>query len=179
MDTVQTEKKPGALHAILRVLDSLDGVVTAIIMAVIFVDVLLQISTRILPIRAFAWTNELGEILLSALIWIGVSAAVKTNNHIGFDLFVSRLSPKGKKFMGIINMGLFFAYLAILAYLTWGMMQLYLRRTAYTPILGIGMYWVRLPIVVGCVMACIRLIIKEYMIITDKERMYEVSLLTE
>ena len=175
MDTME-EKKP---HILLRILDGFDGVVTGLIMIVIFVDVLLQVATRILPIRAFAWTNELGEIMLSALIWIGLSAAVKTNNHIGFDLFVSRLSPKGKKFMGFINMGLFTTYLIILAYLTWGMMQLYLRRTAYTPILGIGMYWVRMPIFVGCVLASIRLLIKEYRIVTDKERMYETSLMIE
>ncbi len=174
MDTV--EKKQ---NLFIRIIDNIDSVLVGIIMAIIFVDVMLQISTRILPIRAFAWTNELGEIMLSALIWFGVSAAVKTNNHIGFDLFVSKLSPQGKKFMGLINMGLFTAYLAILAHLTWGMMQLYLRRTAYTPILGIGMYWVRMPIFLGCVMAVIRLLIKEYNIATNKERMYETSLMVE
>ena len=174
MDT--EKKKP---HIVLRILDNFDGVLTGVLIAVIFVDVVLQVSTRILPIRAFAWTNELGELLLSALIWIGLSAAVKTNNHIGFDLFVSKLSPKGKKFMGVVNTGLFATYLIILAYLTWGMMRIYLRRTAYTPILGISMWWVRLPIFVGCVMAVIRLLIKEYMILTDREKMYESSLLTE
>ncbi len=170
---------PSFLRRILNILDHLDGAIAAVITLVIFIDVVLQVSTRLLPFSALPWTNELGEILLSALIWIGVSAAVRTNNHIGFDLFVSRLSPKGKKYMGIINMGLFLAYLVILAWLTWGMMQLYLRRTAYTPILGIGMYWVRMPIFIGCVMAAIRVLIKEYLIITDKERMYEYSLLGE
>lgn len=174
MDT--EEKKP---HIILRFIDGLDGAIAALIMVVIFVDVILQVSTRILPFRAFAWTNELGELMLSALIWIGVSAAVKTNNHIGFDLFVSRLSPRGKKWMGVINMGLFAFYLGLLGYLTWGMMQLYLRRTAYTPILGIGMYWVRMPILVGCVLGVVRLLIKEYKIVTGRERMYETSLMIE
>lgn len=170
------EKKP---HIILRIIDGFDGFITGLIMIVIFVDVVLQITTRILPIRAFAWTNELGEIMLSCLIWIGLSAAVKTNNHIGFDLFVGRLSPKGKKWMGFINMGLFASYLAILGYLTWGMMQLYLRRISNTPILGISMYWVRMPILVGCAMGFVRLLIKEYRIATDKERMYETSILME
>ncbi len=92
---------------------------------------------------------------------------------------MSRLSRKGKKCMGMINMGLFLAYLVILACLTWGMMQTSLRRTAYTPILGIGMYWVRMPIFIGCVLASVRLVIKEYLIAADRERMYEYSLLTE
>lgn len=174
MDTV--EKKP---HLILRIIDGLDGAIAAIIMVVLFIDVILQVLTRLLPIRAFAWTNELGELMLSTLIWIGVSAAVKTNNHIGFDLFVGRLSPRGKKWMGVVNMGLFIFYLTLLGYLTWGMMQTYLRRTAYTPILGIGMYWVRLPILAGCVLGVIRLLIKEYRIVTDRERMYETMLLVE
>jgi TRAP-type C4-dicarboxylate transport system permease small subunit len=178
MSTLE-EPPPSFLRSVLNILNHLDSAIAAVITLVIFVDVVLQAATRLLPFSALPWTNELGEILLSALIWIGVSAAVRTNNHIGFDLFVSRLSPKGKKYMGMINMGLFLAYLLILAHLTWGMMQLYLRRTAYTPILGIGMYWVRMPILIGCLMASVRLIIKEYLIITDRERMYEYSLLTE
>ncbi len=176
MDTDLTNKK---VNPILRFLDGLDAAITGIIMIVIFVDVMLQVLTRILPIRAFAWTNELGEIMLSCLIWIGVSAAVRSNNHIGFDLFVSRLSPAGKKFMGMINMGLFMFYLGLLAYLAWGMIQLYLRRITMTPILGISMYWVRMPIVVGCVAAVLRLLVKEYLIITDREKMYETAHLGE
>ena len=108
------DKKPNIL---LRIIDNIDGVLVGIIMAIIFIDVMLQISTRVLPIRAFAWTNELGEIMLSAPIWFGVSAAVKTNNHIGFDLFFSKLSPGGKTFTGPINIALFPVYLCILAYL--------------------------------------------------------------
>lgn len=176
MDTDTTQNKP---HIILRILDNIDCVVAGAIILAIFVDVMLQVITRIFPFRAFAWTNELGELLLSSLIWIGLSAAVKTNNHIGFDLFVSKLSPRGKKWMGFINTALFLAYLIILAYLTSGMMKIYLRRTAYTPILGISMFWVRMPIFIGCVMASVRLLIKEYRIVTNKEKMYETSLLTE
>ncbi len=174
--TALEKPPPSFLRSVLNILDQLDGIVAALLTLVIFLDVMLQVATRLLPFSAVPWTNELGEMLLSALIWIGVSAAVRSNNHIGFDLFVSRLSRKGKKTMGMINMGLFLAYLAILAWLTWGMMQTYLRRTAYTPILGIGMYWVRMPIFIGCILASLRLLIKEYLIITDKERMYEYSM---
>ena len=172
----QAEKKP---HIIIRIIDGIDSFLVGILMAAIFIDVLLQISTRILPIRAFAWTNELGELMLSTLIWIGVSAAVKTNNHIGFDLFVSRLPKRGKKFMGLINNGLFTTYLIILGYLTWGMMQGFLRRSTVTPILGIGFYYVRMPILIGCVLGVVRLLFKQYRIATDKELMYESSLLVE
>ncbi|MCC8190255.1 MAG: TRAP transporter small permease, partial [Planctomycetes bacterium] len=129
--------------------------------------------------HAFSWTNELGEGLLCALIWIGLSAAVKTNSHIGFDLFVSRLSPRGKKWMGVINMALFILYLAILAYLTREMIQPYLRRNSRTPIMGLNYYWVRLPMVVGSLLACVRLLIKEYRVVTDREKMYATSSLTE
>ncbi len=171
-----TEKKP---HVIVRFLNGFDLFVTGIIIAAIFVDVMLQILTRILPFRAFSWTNELGEMLLAALIWIGISAAVKSNSHIGFDLFVGRLSKSGKKWMGFINMGLFTFYLAILGYLTWGIMQMYLKRPVVTPILQISMYWVRFPMVVGCVLGVIQLLIKEYRIVTERDRMYESSLLRE
>ncbi|MCL2001293.1 MAG: TRAP transporter small permease [Planctomycetes bacterium] len=159
----------------LRVLNSLDLFVSGIIIAAMFVTVMLQVLTRIMPIRALSWTNEMGELLLMCLIWIGISAAVKSNNHIGFDLFVSRLSKTGKKWMGVVNMGLFMVYLIILGYLTWGTMQLHLRRPVVTPMLQIHMYWVRMPMVVGCVLGVIQLLLKEYRIITGRERMYESS----
>lgn len=166
------EKKP---HIILRIIDGFDSAMAGLILTAIFIDVVLQVTTRILPIRAFSWTNELGEILLSALIWVGVSAAVKTNNHIGFDLLVSRLSPRGKKFMGLLNMTMFAVYLAILGRLTWTMMQTYLRRVTVTPILGISMYWVRFPILLGCTLGCIRLFFKIVRIARNKEKMYETA----
>ncbi len=172
----KTEKKP---NIFLRILDNADAVVAAIIMAAIFIDVVLQVLTRILPVNAFSWTGELGEILLGGLIWIGLSPAVKTNGHIGFDLFVSRLTPRWKKIFGILNLNLFSVCLALLGYLTWGLMQSYIRFKYKMPILGLSMWWVRLPILIGCILGIVRIIIKEYRVITDRERMYERSVSLE
>lgn len=157
----------------LRILDHVDTAVTTLIIAFLFLDVVLQVLTRIIPGNAISWTNELGEMLLCALIWFGLSAAVRSNSHIGFDLFVSRLSPRGKRIMGAVNTALFIIYLVILGYLTWGLMQRYIRFNQATPILRINYFWVRLPMVIGCAAGVVRLLIKEYRILTGKERMYE------
>lgn len=164
------EKKP---HLVLRFLDAIDTTVTTLIIVFLFLDVCLQVLTRIIPGNAISWTNEMGEILLGALIWFGVSAATRVNGHIGFDLFVARLSPRNKRIMGAINTALFIVYLAILGYLTWGLMQRYIRFNQATPILRINYFWVRLPILIGCAGGIVRLLIREYRIITGKEQMYE------
>ncbi len=158
-----------------RCIDSLDAYIVTLILIVIFFDVVLQIVTRLLPGNAIGWTGELGEILLGAIIWLGLSAAVKTNGHIGFDLFVTRLTPKGKRIFGLINTSIFIAYLAVLGYLTYGLMQSYLRFRYKMPILGLSMYWVRMPILIGCVLGIVRLCIRFYRVATGKEIMYQIE----
>ncbi len=169
---MEETRKP---NIVLRILDEIDAFITTVIIAVIFLDVILQVATRLIPGNAISWTNELGEILLCALIWFGLSAAVKTNSHIGFDLFVGRLSPGGKKWMGLLNIALFIFYLVVLGILTWAIMQRYIRFNQATPILRLNLFWVRMPMVIGCFMGAVRLLIKGYYVATDKERMYEKS----
>ena len=162
-------------NAVLRFIDGLDVFITTIIIGAITLDVVLQIWTRLMPGNAIAWTNELGELLLGALIWFGLAAAVRNDCHIGFDLMVGRLSPRGKKIMGLINNTRFIIYLVVMAYLTWGLMQRYLRFNSATPILRINYFWARLPMVIGCVVGVVRLLIRQYLILTNRYKMYDRS----
>lgn len=165
--------EPRKAHPVLGFITGLDSFFTTLIIIAIALDVMLQVVTRLMPGNAIAWTNELGEILLGALIWFGLSAAVAKDCHIGFDLFVGRLSPGGKRIMGLINNSLFILYLAIMAWLTWGLMQRYVRFNSATPILRINYFWTRLPMLVGCVLGALRLLIRQYLVATGRFRMYE------
>lgn len=159
-------------HVVFRVLDKMEVALGPIVLLLIFIDVCLQVLSRIVPGNAFSWTVELGETMLGALIWFGIGIAVTTNSHVGFDLLVSRLSPKWKKYAGIWNIGLFCLYVVLLGIFTIQLLQSYLELTFKLPILQIGMFWVRLPILVGCVLAFIRLVIKAARVGTGREEMY-------
>jgi TRAP-type C4-dicarboxylate transport system permease small subunit len=162
-------KKPSAL---LRVLDSIDMAVAPIILVIVFVDVLLQILSRVLPGNSLSWTVEVGETMLGLMIWFGISVAARNKNHIGFDLLV-RYFPEGpKKIIGLIGINLFIFYLGWLSLATIELLQHYQRFESRTVILQVHMFWVRLPILIGCITTIIRLLIQDYLVLTNQERVF-------
>lgn len=157
------------MSRIIRFFDSFDEYLGAFIVFIIVIVVGLQIMSRILPGNALPWTLEVAEMLLGALIWLTISVGIKTNGHVNFDLIIRRFSSKGRKFMVLLNNAIFMVYLIFMTVFTIQILDYYLLFGFKSTILGINMFWVRMPILIGCLMTLIRLAIKQYRIITDKE----------
>jgi TRAP-type C4-dicarboxylate transport system permease small subunit len=157
---------------LLRILDGMDMAVAPIILVIVFFDVLLQILSRVLPGNALPWTIEVGETLLGFIIWFGISVAARNNNHIGFDLIVRRLPPRSQRIVGLIGINLFILYLGWLGLATVELLQHYQRFGSRTTILQVPMFWVRVPILVGCIVTMIRLTIKDYLVVTNREQAF-------
>lgn len=151
---------------------NLDGTVGYLLLFVILVVVFLQIMSRVLPGNTISWTMEVAEMLLGALIWLNISVGVISGAHVSFDLIVRRLPHKLQKFAVLLNNAIFILYLVLLAAFTIQVLDYYLVLGAKSTILQISMFWVRMPILIGCVVTIIRLCIKEYRIFTDKETKY-------
>ena len=166
---MENSKKP---HIIIRILDGMEIALGPIILLAIVVVVFLQVLSRTLPGSAISWTVELGEILLGALVWFGIGVGVTNNSHVGFDLLVRRFSPKWKKYFALWNLNLFIVYLVLLGFFTLQLLAFYQKLSARTTILQIGMFWVRLPILIGCFLTFIRLVIKQVRVIRGREHMY-------
>ena len=138
----------------------------------ILVVVFLQIMSRILPGNTISWTLEVSEMLLGALIWLNISVGIISGAHVSFDLIVRRLPRRLQKFVVLLNNAIFIVYLVLLAAFTVQVLDYYLVLGAKSTILQISMFWVRMPILIGCIATIIRLCIKEYRIFTDKETKY-------
>lgn len=159
----------------LHFLKNLDVTVGILIMLAILVVVFLQILSRVLPGNTISWTLEVSEMLLGALIWMNISVGIISGAHVSFDLIVRRLPHRAQKFMVLVNNGIFIAYLVLLAVFTVQVLDYYLVLGARSTILQISMFWVRMPILIGCLVTIVRLCIKEYRIYTDKETTYFAS----
>ena len=166
---MREDKRP---HLLLRLLDAVDLAVAPVILALVFVDVLLQILSRVLPGNALPWTIEVGEACLGFIIWFGISVAVRNNNHISFDLLVRRFPETPKKFFALLGVNLFIFYLGWLGFATVELLQHYAKFESRTTILQINKFWVRLPILIGCVVTILRLAIKDYRLLTDQEQAF-------
>jgi len=151
-------------------LDSLETAIGPCILLIIFLDVILQVISRTLPGNAIPWTVELGEILLGALIWLGIGVGVTKNSHVSFDLLLRRFSKKWRRIVCLWNINLFIGYLFLLAIFTVQLLGFYQKLSAKSTILQIGMFWIRLPILIGCALTIIRLIRKELTVIKDKSQ---------
>ncbi len=164
------------MKTITNILKKIDTIVATIVMAIIFFDVLLRIISRVLPGNAISWTVELGEVLLAALIWFGMSAGISNDSHVAFDIFLKNRSKKTKKVVGILSNLLFIAYLALLGFMTFNLLNFYIIKGTTTTILGIPMYMVRLPILLGSALGIIHLIFKTKKVITGEIEMFSNSI---
>ena len=85
------------MSRVINMVKNIDSWAALLIMILILIVVFLQIMSRVIPGNAISWTIEVGEMLLSALIWLAISVGVTNNAHVSFDLIVKNLPPKGKE----------------------------------------------------------------------------------
>jgi len=171
-ETDNSMREPKKLNALFRILDGVDLAIAPILLTIVFVVVLLQILSRVLPGNALPWTLEVGEALLGFIIWFGISVAARNNNHVSFDLLVRRFPSGAKRIIGIVGINLFILYLAWLGMATVELLVHYQRFESRTTILQVNMLWVRLPILIGCLATIVRLVIRDYRVLTNREQVF-------
>ena len=152
----------------LKFIKQLDVTISTIFMLSVFVVVMLQILSRILPGNAISWTVEMGEILLAGIIWMGIGSAVLTNSHVRFDMVLSKLPHKTKKLFYIVGNIAFAIFLIILAYYTIELLNFYINSNTRTPSLRWNKAIIRLPVLIGCTVGATRMLMQAYYFATDK-----------
>lgn len=146
----------------IRLID-LDYVLLFVLSVALLVLVTIQVLNRIFPFRGF-WTLELLTYTMGAMVWMGVSVAVKENKHIAVENLISIMPPRAKKFFTLLGIGLFMMYLVIIGYFAVEILAKYLERGMATPALRINKAYMRGSMVVGCVWTFLRLVEKFRMI---------------
>jgi len=153
---------------VLDFLKRLDVIIVTLLTIAAFVNVMLQILSRIMPVRVVPWTVEMGEILLAAIIWMGLGLAVLNNSHVRFDMMLSKMSYKTKKIFYIIGNVVFAIFLGILAYHTVSLLQFHIRANNRTPMLGWNRAYIRAPVLIGCIVGAARMLIQAWQFATNK-----------
>ncbi len=52
------------------------------------------------------WAEEVARLLFVWLVFLGAILALKNHQHLGLELLVSRLSPRGRKLCAVLSHGL-------------------------------------------------------------------------
>lgn len=86
-------------------------------MGALVLDVLWGVATRYLVGEQAKWTEELARFLLIWVSMLGGALAFRRRDHLGIDIFVSRLHPETRYSMRLIKQGLVcFAATAVFLY---------------------------------------------------------------
>ena len=159
------EKKP---NVILNTLKHLDVFIATMLMLFAFLNILLQIMSRLTPGRVVHWTVEMGEILIVAIIWMGIGLGVLNSTHVRFDMLLVKLPHKAKKIFYVVGNVIFAVFLVIIAYYTIDMLSFHIRADNRTPALRWNRAIIRAPVLIGSVIGVIRLLIQAWGFATEK-----------
>jgi TRAP-type C4-dicarboxylate transport system permease small subunit len=140
----------------------IDEIIAALILMCIFIDVALQIISRLTPGNAIFWTVEVGEMLLAALIWMAVGPATLHNSHVRFDLILLKMPPKARKYLYIFGNVIFAVFLVLIAVLLAQLMGFYKTHNTVTTGLQWNKFYVRIPMLAGCLMGAVRLLVQAW-----------------
>ncbi|MDR1932641.1 MAG: TRAP transporter small permease [Spirochaetales bacterium] len=140
----------------------IDENIAALILVCIFVDVALQVISRVTPGNAIFWTVEVGEMLLAALIWMAVGPATLKNSHVRFDLILLKMPPKARKYLYIFGNIIFAVFLVLIAVFLVQLMNFYKNNNTVTTGLQWNKFYVRIPMLLGCFIGVIRLLFQAW-----------------
>jgi len=76
--------------------------VVIIIMAMLVIDVIWQVFTRLILNDPSTWTEELATILLMWVALLGASVAFYRRGHLGVDYFINKLGPQKKTLVELV-----------------------------------------------------------------------------
>jgi len=111
-----------------RLLDALDAALaraTAALGALLVVATVLLVSysvfMRYLLNQPQTWTDELVGYFLVYIVMLGVSEALRRDDHIGVDILTGRLGPRGRRAAAIWGMVAVIAVAVAMVVSSWGM----------------------------------------------------------
>jgi len=141
----------------LKIIDYFEYYMLAFLLLVILAGVILGIAYRWLPFT-WQWTVELCQTAFNWMVWIGISLCIKENTHTRLTFIYDLFPPDKKKILKIFSLICFIFLLIVIGYNAGKMNLYYLEKGMKTPAMGLSYFWVRIPIVIGCVISIIRLI---------------------
>jgi len=87
--------------SIKKVLDRSLEILALVVMAVLVVDVLWQVFTRLILKHPSSWTEELATFMLIWVALLGAAVALGRGAHLGIDYFVGKLPVRTRLFTEI------------------------------------------------------------------------------
>ena len=128
-----------------------EEIVIALVLSFLFLTVIANVLIRWLPIQII-WTEELAKYLFVWTIFMGVSSAVKYNDHVSVTFFVDSLPERLRSFAVLLSDMLFLGFSVFITYQGWMMFHLHLSigKSIDSVRFPIAVFSVVMPLAFGC-----------------------------
>jgi C4-dicarboxylate transporter DctQ subunit len=142
----------------------------AFLLAVMTIIIFVQVIARYVFNYSFVWALELVTFLFAGLIFLGMAYGVRVGAHIGIDLLVKSLGPRGARVAGALAAALCVTYAVIVLI---GSVQ-YVEKIRSIGILAQDLpieQWIpRLVLPIGFALLGVRFVQLFYRIVTGREK---------
>src|SRR5690625_3583610 len=93
------------------------------------------------------WVEEMSGLLMSWIVFIGVYSAERDDENLSISFLLDALSENIQRVVGVLITSASVFVLVLTAYWGWGQAEaVQLRKTR---ILGVSLFWLYLPVVIG------------------------------
>lgn len=101
---------------IVKFLDRLEEGIIAFLLAAMSLVTFLQVVMRYVFNSGLSWGLEATTYMFGWLIFIGIAYGVKIGSHIGVDVLVRALPPRGRHYVGLFAVAFSMFYAALMFY---------------------------------------------------------------
>jgi TRAP-type C4-dicarboxylate transport system permease small subunit len=147
----------------LRWLAKLPHVAVTVLMLVAMTDMLAGVFLRYvmtdltarfdLPRINFFWVEEVGELSLTWLTFIGAAIGIRRGTHFSVHLVIGRFPPNAQRLLFAIHFLTIAAFGVVVAVFGWQVAEL--NSQSFSPALNLNLRWVYLSSVVGGALICV------------------------
>lgn len=139
-----------------RLLGKFEAVIIITIIIAITAIITVDVFSRYVLHISMASASELARFLLVWLSMVAAASGFKYRQHSGVDLLVRILPPRLQRIVAIFNHIVIMGYFGLLAYTATSVLMIHMSQGRLSPALRLPMWIVTLGILVGAILALIR-----------------------
>ena len=165
-----------AVSAIDKGFGVIEKYITAVALVIFTIVIFCNVVGRYLLLSAIPWAEELSRYLNIFLVFIAISAGIKSDSHIGVDAVETLLLPKRfHKYMDIIRFTVTLIFLVISTWLGFHLTMQIGRMHQTSPAMQISMAIPYSALPIGLFMASVRFFILIILLVIEPAQPDSVS----
>jgi len=152
------------IRVIDKVFDTIEKYCTAIPLIIFTLLIFANVVGRYVLLHSITWAEELSRMLNILMVYLAISAGIKTGAHIGVDAIITLCIPKRlyrtHKVLRIIKFLITMAFCAVAAYLGFGLAAKVSAMKQVSAALRIPMFIPYIILPIGLCMTAVRCLLE-------------------